>query len=73
MLLYQHLCVFPFLFRPLRLGHKDVKITLEVYAHVSRKAKAGTVELISFKIIYLTNYICDYRNDYEVLMVNEIV
>lgn len=27
-----------------RLGHKDVKTTLEVYAHVTQKAKAGTIE-----------------------------
>ena len=27
-----------------RLGHKDVKTTLDVYAHVTKKAKAGTIE-----------------------------
>lgn len=27
-----------------RLGHKDVKTTLDVYAHVTKKAKASTVE-----------------------------
>ncbi|PIC80705.1 site-specific integrase [Sporosarcina sp. P18a] len=27
-----------------RLGHKDVKTTLDVYAHVTKKAKAGTIK-----------------------------
>ncbi|WP_400243236.1 tyrosine-type recombinase/integrase [Niallia sp. JL1B1071] len=27
-----------------RLGHNDVKTTLEIYAHVTRKAKAGTID-----------------------------
>ncbi|PIC80701.1 site-specific integrase [Sporosarcina sp. P18a] len=27
-----------------RLGHKDVKTTLDVYAHVTKKAKASTIE-----------------------------
>ncbi|MFK5707797.1 hypothetical protein [Lysinibacillus boronitolerans] len=26
-----------------RLGHNDVKTTLEIYAHVTKKAKAGTI------------------------------
>lgn len=27
-----------------RLGHKDVKTSLDVYAHVTKEAKAGTIE-----------------------------
>lgn len=27
-----------------RLGHKDVKTTLDVYAHVTKKAKAETID-----------------------------
>ena len=27
-----------------RIGHKDVKTTLDVYTHVTKKAKAGTIE-----------------------------
>ncbi|MGE7696651.1 hypothetical protein ACQKNC_21565 [Lysinibacillus sp. NPDC094177] len=26
-----------------RLGHNDVKTTLEIYAHVTRKTKEGTI------------------------------
>mgnify|MGYP003467005778 CR=1 FL=1 len=27
-----------------RLGHKDVKITLEIYTHITQKNKADTID-----------------------------
>ncbi|WP_040285759.1 tyrosine-type recombinase/integrase [Sporosarcina koreensis] len=37
-----------------RLGHKDVKTTLDVYAHVTKQAKASTIEKFNN---YLSNLI----------------
>lgn len=39
-----------------RLGHKDVKTTLDVYAHVTKKAKAETIDKF-------TNFINEPEND----------
>ncbi|GED63264.1 site-specific integrase [Lysinibacillus fusiformis] len=40
-----------------RLGHNDVKTTLEIYAHVTQKAKAGTIDKF-------TNFLKNENDDF---------